>query len=76
MNWGYAALNKDGIMLKNLKPEDEPDRYSIQLYHFMSTAMSIWNNLEGKTLMEVSSGRGGGVDYLSRYLNPKKMHRS
>jgi len=72
MNWGYASLNKDGIMLRHLKQDDENDRYSIQLYHYMSTAMGIWNNLEGKTLMEVSSGRGGGLDYLSRYLNPKK----
>jgi SAM-dependent methyltransferase len=72
MNWGYASLNKDGIMVRNLKPEDEADRYSIQLYHYISTAMGIFNNLEGKTLMEVSSGRGGGLDYLTRYLNPKK----
>jgi len=72
MNWGYASLNKDGIMLKSLKAEDEADRYSIQLYHFMSTAMGTFNNLEGKTLMEVSSGRGGGLDYIARYLNPKK----
>jgi len=34
--------------------------------------MGIYKDLEGKTLMEVSSGRGGGLDYISRYLNPKK----
>lgn len=72
MNWGYALLTPDGVMLRNLKPEDENERYSIQLYHYMSTAMGIYKDLEGKTLMEVSSGRGGGLDYISRYLNPKK----
>jgi len=34
--------------------------------------MGTWNNLDSKTLVEVSSGRGGGLDYISRYLNPKK----
>jgi len=72
MNWGYAALNLNGAFVKNLAPEDENERFSIQLYHYMSTAMGTWTNLEGKTLVEVSSGRGGGLDYISRYLNPKK----
>jgi hypothetical protein len=34
--------------------------------------MGTFENLDEKSLMEVSSGRGGGLDYLSRYLNPKK----
>jgi len=72
MNWGYASLTPNGVMIKNLAPEDENDRFSIQLYHYMATAMGTWNNLESKTLVEVSSGRGGGLDYISRYLNPKK----
>jgi len=72
MNWGYASLTTNGVIIKNLAPEDENDRFSIQLYHYMATAMGSWNNLESKTLVEVSSGRGGGLDYLSRYLNPKK----
>jgi SAM-dependent methyltransferase len=72
MNWGYAALNHNGAFIKNLDPEDERERFSIQLYHYMATAMGLWNDLQGKTLVEVSSGRGGGLDYISRYLNPKK----
>jgi len=72
MNWGYAALNLNGLFVKNLDPEDENERFSIQLYHYVSTAMGTWSDLEGKTLVEVSSGRGGGLDYISRYLNPKK----
>jgi len=38
----------------------------------ISIAMSTWTDLADKTLVEVSSGRGGGLDYISRYLNPKK----
>mmetsp|Transcript_36729 Transcript_36729/g.32954 ORF Transcript_36729/g.32954 Transcript_36729/m.32954 type:complete len:103 (+) Transcript_36729:375-683(+) len=74
MNWGYAPLNKKGILLENLKPEDENERFSNQLYHYMSTAMGEWQNLDNKTLVEVSSGRGGGLDYITRYLNPKKAY--
>jgi len=72
MNWGYAALNDNGAFIKNLAPEDENERFSIQLYHYMSTAMGTWTDLDKKTLVEVSSGRAGGLDYISRYLNPKK----
>jgi len=72
MNWGYASLEKDGVLVKNLSQEDENERFSIQLYHYMSTGMGTWKNLEGKTLVEVSSGRGGGLDYISRYLNADK----
>jgi len=72
MNWGYAALSNNGATIKNLASEDENERFSIQLYHLMATAMNTWSDLDGKTLVEVSSGRGGGLDYISRYLNPKK----
>ena len=37
MNWGYASLNADGYIIENLKSQDENERYSIQLYHYMST---------------------------------------
>ena len=37
MNWGYASLDLNGEMLTNLSPEDENERFSIQLYHYMST---------------------------------------
>jgi len=72
MNWGYASMSPDGIIINDLKTEDENERYSIQLYHHMATAMGTFENLIDMTLMEVSSGRGGGLDYISRYLNPTK----
>jgi SAM-dependent methyltransferase len=72
MNWGYASLTPNGHMEATLKPEDEFERFSVQLYHYVSTGMGIFKNLEGKTLLEVSSGRGGGLDYVSRYLSPQK----
>jgi ubiquinone/menaquinone biosynthesis C-methylase UbiE len=41
----------------------------IQLYHHVATAM----DLEGKDVLEVGSGRGGGSSYIKRYLKPKTM---
>jgi hypothetical protein len=37
MNWGYASMSPDGIIIKDLKSEDENERFSIQLYHYMAT---------------------------------------
>jgi hypothetical protein len=41
MNWGYASMSQDGMIVQNLKPEDENERFSIQLYHYMATCMSV-----------------------------------
>lgn len=86
MNWGYAALNENGHSIE-LRPEDENERFPIQYAHFVGTCnlfhplrgetnhligLGTLNNLEGKTLLEVSSGRGGALSYYSRYLNPHK----
>jgi SAM-dependent methyltransferase len=71
MNWGYAALNEDGHSIE-LRPEDENERFSTQYAHFVGTKLGTLKTLEGKTLLEVSSGRGGALSYYTRYLNPKK----
>jgi SAM-dependent methyltransferase len=72
MNWGYASLSSDGVLIHNLAHEDENERFSVQLYHYVATAMESWEDLEGKTILEVSSGRGGGLDYISRYLKAER----
>eukprot|EP00331_Platyophrya_macrostoma_P003003 CAMPEP_0176408496 /NCGR_PEP_ID=MMETSP0127-20121128/1984_1 /TAXON_ID=938130 /ORGANISM="Platyophrya macrostoma, Strain WH" /LENGTH=339 /DNA_ID=CAMNT_0017787789 /DNA_START=61 /DNA_END=1080 /DNA_ORIENTATION=- len=71
MNWGYAALTENGHTVQ-LKPEDENERFSTQYSHFVGTVLGSLTSLEGKTLVEISSGRGGALSYYSRYLNPKK----
>ncbi len=50
-----------------LTPEDEPERYCINLYHFDVASV----NLEGKDVLEVGCGRGGGASYISRYFKTK-----
>lgn len=67
MNYGFQP---DGqappIALDQL---DEPDRFCIQLYHEVASAI----DLSGLDVLEVGSGRGGGASYIKRYLAPRTM---
>ena len=63
LNWGYEEDPPLGLPLA---PEDEPNRYCIQLYHRTATQA----DLGGKQVLEVSSGHGGGAAYLVRTFHP------
>ncbi|MBI5917707.1 MAG: class I SAM-dependent methyltransferase [Bacteroidetes bacterium] len=62
MNYGYS---RDNHQIK-LDEKDEKDRYSIQLYDFIARSVAI----QGKEILEVGCGRGGGLSYINRYLSP------
>jgi ubiquinone/menaquinone biosynthesis C-methylase UbiE len=64
MNYGYAMANS-----LVLDPEDERDRYCIQLYDHVAGAV----DLKGRCLVEVGSGRGGGASFIKRYMEPARM---
>lgn len=68
MNYGYASL-KVGAAPLALQPADEPNRYSVQLYHHVASAI----DLEGLDVLEVGCGRGGGASFVKRYLRPKHL---
>ncbi len=64
MNYGFA----DDSELELLEA-DEPDRLFIQLYN-----MNIRDvEMEGKEVLEVGSGRGGGASWIARTYNPKSL---
>jgi ubiquinone/menaquinone biosynthesis C-methylase UbiE len=63
LNWGYE---EDPPMGLPLDESDEPNRYSIQLYHQTATQ----TDLVGKKVLEVSCGHGGGSSYLTRTCKP------
>lgn len=64
MNYGYTPDSSAAPLV--LQAEDEINRTCIQLYHYMAGAVE----LRGLKLLEVGSGRGGGADYIKRYLDP------
>jgi ubiquinone/menaquinone biosynthesis C-methylase UbiE len=63
LNWGYE---EDPPMALPLDSSDEPNRFSIQLYHQTATQV----DLSGKKVLEVSCGHGGGASYLVRTSHP------
>ena len=66
MNYGYAVSGAQPLALTEA---DEPDRYSMQLYdHVAGTT-----NLQGCTVLEVGSGRGGGSSFIKRYRHTSRM---
>jgi SAM-dependent methyltransferase len=65
LNHGYAVTEPTAASLP-LPAADEPHRLSIQLYHRVAGAVS----LEGKRVLEVSSGRGGGAAFCARAFQP------
>ena len=68
MNYGWADLDP-GAPPIHLDKEDEPNRYCIQLYHYVAGAV----DLKGLDVLEVGSGRGGGASYIARYLRPRSV---
>jgi len=58
MNYGYSSPDQK----VDLDPKDEPNRYSIQLYHQLAAAV----DLKDKSLLEIGSGRGGGLSYIAK----------
>lgn len=68
MNYGYAGLDESEPEL-TLREEDEGNRYSIQLYHHVASAV----DLAGRDVLEIGCGRGGGASYVARYLGPRSV---
>lgn len=68
MNYGYAALG-DEPKTVCLEPRDEPERYAIQLYHYLADQRIGRDAI----VLEVGSGRGGGCSYLARYFDADEV---
>ena len=63
LNYGYWPPEGETL---TLKPEDESNRPSIQLYHHVASGC----DLAGKNVLEVSCGHGGGASFVKRYHQP------
>ena len=68
LNYGYTPLDSDAAVLK-LDPDDETDRFSIQLY----SRVAGGRDLGGKDVLEIGCGRGGGASFVARYLHPASL---
>jgi ubiquinone/menaquinone biosynthesis C-methylase UbiE len=68
MNYGYIDRDLNAKQLE-LDPNDESERYCLQLYHHVASAVP----LAGLNVLEVGCGRGGGASYVMRYLQPNSL---
>jgi len=66
MNYGYRSADLPAALLE---PEDEPDRSCVQLYDVVARAAPI----QGREVLEVGCGRGGGAAYVARTFEPSRM---
>lgn len=64
MNYGYMGAEE-----LPLTPEQEPERLSLQLYHHVCAPVEF----QGKKVLEVGCGRGGGTAWITGALNPLQM---
>lgn len=70
MNYGFAELHGDGVRPAVEVPASlERERYGLQLYAFATRGVE----LEGKDVLEVGCGRGGGGAFLFEHGKPRSM---
>lgn len=64
MNYGYVPLATEKPLL--LPPGFTRQPLPLQMYHYLVTRLP----LEGKAVLEVGAGRGGGAHYVATSLHP------
>jgi ubiquinone/menaquinone biosynthesis C-methylase UbiE len=64
MNYGYTP-NSNEIKL-DLPNDPKIQKYSLQMYHYLAAKA----DLQGKKVLEIGSGRGGGAKHVATYFKP------
>ena len=72
LNYGYAPLNENGRMISLSTEDEEQNRMALQLYHWAFTSCLEFENLNGLTVLEVSSGKGCGLAYVANSLQVER----
>ena len=66
MNYGYSDGELDANL--TLTPQEEFERYSLQLYHAVGGQVP----LAGLRVLDIGSGRGGGARHLHRHFGARE----
>tara|TARA_R110002096_G_scaffold200639_9_gene384698 strand:+ start:10937 stop:11740 length:804 start_codon:yes stop_codon:yes gene_type:complete len=67
LNYAFEELD-DATAKLQLEPEDEANRFCIQLYHHVASQV----DLAGQRILEVSCGHGGGASWVTRTFQPER----
>src|SRR6188768_2106830 len=65
MNYGYAP-NGNEKPLTDIPTDPGIQKHPLQMYHYLASKTQI----EGKEVLEVGSGRGGGAKHVASYFKP------
>ncbi|CAD8188548.1 unnamed protein product [Paramecium octaurelia] len=69
---GYAILNESGKTIQNLNPEQEIDRYRIQLHQYAITQFWKIKNFKDTQILELECGDAVGLSYFSSAYEPQR----
>jgi ubiquinone/menaquinone biosynthesis C-methylase UbiE len=69
MNCGYAIDTETGIST-SLASLNYQEKFQMQLYFIVATGFRKFKILEDQNVLEVGSGRGGGLSYVKSHLKP------
>jgi ubiquinone/menaquinone biosynthesis C-methylase UbiE len=64
MNYGFTPTH--GEPLLDLPNDPKIQKYSLQMYHYLAAKA----DLQGKQILEIGSGRGGGAKHVASYFKP------
>ncbi|CDW89709.1 UNKNOWN [Stylonychia lemnae] len=70
-NCGYAILTQTGETLKLVAKQDIKNQYQNQMYHYAALGIRNLDDLQGKNVLDLATGRGGGLAFLAKYFYPK-----
>ncbi|TNV79820.1 hypothetical protein FGO68_gene2571 [Halteria grandinella] len=64
LNCGYALLTENGETLQLSSKTDKHHRFQYQMYHYAALGIKFQDSLEGKRVLDLGCGRGGGCKWL------------
>jgi ubiquinone/menaquinone biosynthesis C-methylase UbiE len=64
MNYGYTPTGNEQEL--DLPNDPKIQKYSLQMYHYLAAKA----DLQGKEVLEIGSGRGGGAKHVAAFFKP------
>eukprot|EP00347_Sterkiella_histriomuscorum_P022129 403331581 len=71
LNCGYAILTQTGETLKLVAKKDKKQQFQFQMYHYAALGIKNKEDLFDQTVLDIGSGRGGGLAFLAQYFHPR-----
>jgi hypothetical protein len=60
MNCGYALLTQSGETLQLNSKVEKYQQFQLQMYHYAALGIKFQESLQGKRILDLCCGRGGG----------------